>query len=68
MKRESSGFANMLAGKQAASHVGLSLWAFRRLFLYQSNKKHPLAHYKIGKRYFFKKEDLDKWVEQHRIV
>lgn len=58
----------MLVGKQAAAYVGLPVWTFMRWFKYRNDKKRRLPHYKVGNRYFFKPEDLDTWVEQHRIM
>lgn len=67
-RRKIIGFNNMLVGKQAAAYVGLPVWTFRRWFKYRNSKKPKLPYYKIGNRCFFKTEDLDSWVEQHRVM
>ncbi len=58
----------MLVGKQAAAYLGLSVWTFMRWFKHRQNKKLKLPYYKIGNRYFFKTEDLDQWVENHKVI
>lgn len=66
--RKVVGFNNMLVGKQAAAHVGLPVWTFMRWFKCRKMAKRRLPYYKVGNRYFFRKEDLDTWVEQHRVI
>ena len=46
--------------KAAAYYLGMYVQTFRRLVKKSKNK---LSHYKVGSRYYFKKEDLDAWLE-----
>lgn len=65
--RKIIGFNGMLVGKQAAAYVGLPVWTFMYWF-HHPRKNNKLPHYRIGNRYFFKEEDLDMWIENHRTA
>lgn len=49
--------------KAAAYYLGMYVQKFRRLMKKAKNK---LVYYKIGGRYYFKKEDLDTWLESFK--
>ena len=57
-----SGMFNL---KTAAHYVGLSVWTLRNMVKKPKNRP---DHYKIGKRYFYRKEDLDKWLERFKNI
>ena len=46
--------------KAAAYYLGMYVQTFRRLV---KKAKSKLTYYKVGGRYYFKKEDLDAWLE-----
>lgn len=52
--------SGMLNQKAAAYYIGLSVWTLRRLIKKPKGKP---EHYRIGRRCFYRKEDLDKWLE-----
>lgn len=51
---------------EAADYVGLSE-AWFRCGRYTSNPDLP-THYQIGRKILYKREDLDAWLEKHRVV
>ena len=48
-----------LNAKEAAEHIGVSYWT---LLQYVREKKVPFI--KLGKRYLFREESLDKWLDK----
>lgn len=54
-----------LSTRQAAEYVGVS----ERYFLNGRSTKKVLlpAHYKIGRKIYYRVEDLDAWLEQFRV-
>lgn len=49
--------------KNAAHYVGVCVETFRRVM--RKTKGRP-PYYRIGGRYFFRKEELDSWLEGFR--
>lgn len=49
--------------KEAAAWLGISSFT-----LYSWAQSHRIPHYKIGKRVMFSKEDLKRWVDDHRVA
>ncbi len=63
MAQNITGLHGMLNMKAAAHYVGMYVGNFRRQVKKQKNRP---AHYKIGFRYYFNKEDLDSWLESFK--
>lgn len=63
MAENGNGLRGFLNQKGAAHYLGLHVQNFRNIF---NKAKRKVPHYKISGRYFFKKEDLDLWLEGFR--
>lgn len=64
MLETKNGFQSMMTCKEAARYVGIELDRFYLLIRGLGGEKIP--HYNLVKRKFFKKEDLDNWIEKHK--
>jgi len=60
MTQPPTGLRGLLNIKSAADYLGMYIGGFRKQL---KNKNHKPVFYKIGFRYYFKKEDLDLWLE-----
>jgi excisionase family DNA binding protein len=49
--------------KEASSWLGISVFT-----LYSWALSHRIPHYKIGKRVMFSKNDLKRWLDEHRVA
>jgi len=49
--------------KEASAWLGMSAFT-----LYSWALAHRIPHYKIGKRVMFSKEDLKRWLAEHRVA
>ena len=48
--------------KEASQWLGISVFT-----LYSWALAHRIPHYKIGKRVLFSRDDLKRWLEEHRV-
>lgn len=53
----------LLTVKEASGWLGISVFT---LYSWAQGKKLP--HYKIGKKVMFSKDDLKRWLEEHRVI
>jgi hypothetical protein len=55
----------LLCRKAAAHYLGM---APQTLAAWACTGRYSLPHYKIGRRVFYKRTDLDVFIEQNRVV
>jgi excisionase family DNA binding protein len=48
--------------QQASDFTGLSVSE-----LYKQTSRKTIPHFKVGRRVLFAQEDLESWLEQHRV-
>jgi excisionase family DNA binding protein len=48
--------------KEATSYLKIS-----KATIYKMTMKQEIPHYKVGKRLYFRKEDLDSWINKGRV-
>jgi excisionase family DNA binding protein len=53
----------LVSVKEASEWLGISVFT-----LYSWALAHRIPHYKIGKRVMFSKEDLQRWLAEHRVA
>jgi len=49
--------------KEAAAWLGISAFT-----LYSWAQSHRIPHYKIGKRVMFSKDEVKRWLEEHKHI
>jgi excisionase family DNA binding protein len=52
----------LIAVKEASAWLGIPMFT-----LYSWALSHKIPHYKIGKKVMFSKEELRRWLEEHRV-
>lgn len=61
-----NGFRSMLTCKEAAEFIGITRDRFYHILRESEERNKKIPHYLFRKKRFFKEEDLEKWIEQHR--
>jgi excisionase family DNA binding protein len=54
-----------LSADEAAEYLGLK---YQTLAAWRSNKRHQIPFIKIGSLVFYRRSDLDAWLESRRVV
>lgn len=58
-------FPNRLTSKQAAEILGVSI---DTLAVWRCTKRYPLPYVKIGRKVFYRAEDLENFIEARTVV
>jgi len=48
--------------KEVSQYLGISCWT-----IYKLTSKKSITYRKIGARCIFKKEELDSWIDKHKV-
>jgi excisionase family DNA binding protein len=64
MAVSANGLNGMMRAKQAAPYVGVCYTTFLKMLKTAYRPKIP--RYKIRNKYYFRRDELDTWIESHR--
>jgi excisionase family DNA binding protein len=54
-----------LSADDAAEYIGVE---YQTLAAWRSNKRHVIPYIKVGSKVFYRRSDLDTWLESRRVV